>query len=195
MIVHNKRKTCRACNGSELRLFLSLGPTPLANAFLKSPEEFAHESSYPLDVYYCDHCSLVQLLDVINPEILFRNYIYVTGTSETIAAHNLQYAQTVVDLLTLSSDGLVVEVASNDGSLLKCFQPYQVRTLGIEPATNIAKMANASGIETINKFFNSDTARFVRETHGPASAVIGNNVLAHVDESRGFFAGVQIPAE
>lgn len=189
MIIQYKRKTCRACNGSELRLFLSLGPTPLANSFLKTSEEFASEGTYPLDVYYCKNCSLVQLLDVINPEILFRDYIYVTGTSDTIAAHNLKYAQTVVELLRIGSKDLVVEVASNDGSLLKCFQPYQVRTLGIEPATNIAKMANDGGVETINHFFNSDTARCVRETHGPAKAVIGNNVLAHVDEAQDFLLG------
>jgi hypothetical protein len=189
LIIQYKRETCRACNSSKLRRFLNLGPTPLANAFLKSPQEFDEENSYPLDVYYCENCSLVQLLDVINPEILFRDYIYVTGTSDTIAAHNLNYAQTVVGLLNMSSKDLVVEVASNDGSLLKCFQPYQVRTLGIEPATNIAKMANDSGVETINQFFDSETARCVRETYGPAKAVIGNNVLAHVDEAQDFLLG------
>lgn len=189
MIIQHKRKTCRACNGSELRPFLNLGPTALANSFLKSPEEFAKENSYPLEVYYCDNCSLVQLLDVINPEILFRDYIYVTGTSDTIATHNLNYSKTVVDLLRLSSKDLVVEVASNDGSLLKCFQAYQVRTLGVEPATNIAKMANEEGVDTLNQFFNSETAGCVRETYGPAKAVIGNNVLAHVDEVQDFLLG------
>jgi C-methyltransferase C-terminal domain/Putative zinc binding domain len=99
-----------------------MGPMPLANSFLSGPEQFADEPSYPLDLYFCETCSLVQLLDVIDPELLFRNYIYVTGTSDTMAGHNRRYASTIVDLLNLQTDALVVEVASNDGSLLKCFQ-------------------------------------------------------------------------
>jgi hypothetical protein len=186
---HHKRRSCRACGEDDLHLFLSLGRMPLANAFLRSPAEFADEPAYPLDVYFCQTCSLVQLLDVIAPEVLFRNYIYVTGTSETIEAHNVQYAQTVVDLLGLGTNDLVVEIASNDGSLLKCFQQHNVRTLGVEPATNIAEQARARGVSTINQFFNSTLARELRETYGPAKAVIGNNVLAHVDETQDFLRG------
>jgi hypothetical protein len=168
---------------------LRLGPTPLANSFLGSADEFASEAAYPLDVYFCQTCSLVQLLDVIDPEVLFRNYIYVTGTSDTIAEHNARYARTLVDLLGLGPDDLVVEVASNDGSLLKCFKPYGPRTLGIEPATNIARMASASGVETVNLFFNPDTASKVEQEYGKARVVIGNNVLAHVDDPREFLRG------
>ena len=120
---------------------------------------------------------------------MFRNYIYVTGTSETIAAHNVRYAKTVVDYQGLRPEDLVVEVASNDGSLLKCFKEHGVRTLGIEPARNIAEMARRDGIETIDQFFNSETAKMVRETHGQAKAVIGNNVLAHVDDTQDFLLG------
>src|SRR5690606_26314806 len=110
------------------------------------PDEFAAEAKYPLDVYFCERCALVQLLDVIDPEVLFRDYIYVTGTSDTIAAHNVKYAQAVVDRLRLGADDLVVEIASNDGSLLSGFQKHGVRTLGVEPATNIAEMARTRGI-------------------------------------------------
>ena len=188
-MTHYKRETCRACGENRLRLFLSLGPTPLANSFLKSPDQFVNEHFYPLDVYFCETCSLVQLVDVIDPEVLFRNYIYVTGTSDTIAAHNIRYADDVVDLLKLDEDDLVVEVASNDGSLLKCFKRHGVRTLGVEPATNIAEKAVAGGIETINLFFNSTTSKQVKESYGPAKAVIGNNVLAHVDETIDFLTG------
>jgi len=162
---------------------------PLANSFVPSPDAFALEPRYPLDVSFCRTCSLMQLLDVIAPEVLFRHYVYVTGTSETIAAHNRQYAGTLVDRLHVGADDLVVEVASNDGSLLKCFQPYGVRTLGIEPATNIAEMARADGIHTVDCFFSGPAARRIRETHGPARAVIANNVLAHVDDPQDFLAG------
>lgn len=187
--IHTKRSTCRACGGSTVRPFLSLGPMPLANSFIRSADEFADEPSYPLDVYFCKDCSLVQIMDVIDPEVLFRDYIYVTGTSDTIASHNMRYAGEVADLLNLQEGDLVVEVASNDGSLLKCFKHHKASTLGIEPAANIAKMASASGIETISQFFDSSTARRIRESHGPAKAVIGNNVLAHVDDPQDFLRG------
>jgi novobiocin biosynthesis protein NovU/D-mycarose 3-C-methyltransferase len=188
-MIHTKKTTCRICTGSQLIRFLSLGPTPLANSFLHSREEFGEEKSYPLDVYYCEDCHLVQLLDVIDPEFLFRDYIYLTGTSETIAEHNVRYAKTLVDLLKLERGDLVVEIASNDGSLLKCFQQYDVKTLGVEPAMNIARIANESGIETIEKFFNADEADEIRESYGSAKVVIGNNVLGHVDEARDFLLG------
>jgi hypothetical protein len=172
-------------------MFLPLGPTPLANSFLHSVEEFAGEASFPLDVYYCHGCSLVQLLDVIDPEVLFRNYIYVSGTSDTIAAHYVRYAQAVVDRTRPSPEDLVVEIASNDGSLLKCFRPHNVRTLGVEPATNIAEKARAAGIDTVNLFFDSKTAADIRANYGAAKAVIANNVLAHVDDTQDFLRGAR----
>ena len=184
-----KRTACRACGEEKLRPFIALGPTPLANSFLKSPAEFDSELFYPLDVYFCEECSLVQLTDVVDPRILFGNYIYVTGTANTIVSHNQQYAETVVDFLGLHGDDLVIEVASNNGRLLGCFRERGVRTLGIEPAENIAAMANADGIETVNKFFNSATANEILREYGSARAVIGNNVLAHVDDTQDFLKG------
>jgi len=184
--IHRKRTTCRCCGGDDLVAFLSLGPTPLANSFLTAPEEFELENAFPLDVYYCQTCSLVQLLDVIDPSVLFGHYLYVSGTSATIREHNLKYAADVVKLRGLRAGELVVEVASNDGSLLKCFKPYEVRTVGIEPAVNIAALANEAGIETVNQFLTLDVARDVRAAQGPAKAVLANNVLAHVDEPRDF---------
>jgi SAM-dependent methyltransferase len=189
--VHIKRATCRACGGRELALFLPLGDVALANSFLRSAAEFAGERRFPLDVYACGTCTLVQLVDVIDPEVLFRNYVYVTGTSDTIAAHNVGYAEAVVGELGLGANDLVVEVASNDGSLLKRFRDRGVRTLGVEPARNIAERARADGIETVDRFFDSKCADDVRERFGPASAVIGNNVLAHVDGPVDFLRGMK----
>lgn len=187
--VHHVRQDCRVCGGRDLERFLSLGEQPLANTFPRDASEFERERFFPLDVYFCAECSLVQLLDVIDADVLFRDYIYVTGTSTTIAAHNEQYARTVVALLDAGPTDLVVEVASNDGSLLHHFRELGVRTLGVEPASNIAAMASASGIETVNEFFDLATAQQIRAVHGPAKAVVGNNVLAHVDELRDFLAG------
>jgi hypothetical protein len=184
-----KRDTCRGCGGRDVHRFLSLGATPLANRFLKSPEEFLGEMSYPLEVYFCKDCSLVQLMDVVDSEALFRDYIYVTGTSDTMAEHNRRYAEAVTGFFGLGPADLAVEIASNDGSLLRCFQSLGVRTLGVEPAANIAAGANAGGVDTINDFFDSRLAARIRGKHGPARAVVANNVLAHVDEPRDFLAG------
>jgi len=189
--VHHKRTSCRACGSERLSPFLELGPQPLANAFLSGPEEFAQEAFYPLDVYFCESCSLVQLLDVIDPEVLFAHYLYVTGTSDTIARHNISYARTLLDLLHLGSGDLVVEAASNDGSLLKQFQALDVKTLGVEPARNIAEAARQNGIETVTQFFGLDTARQLRDSYGKAKAVIFNNVLAHVDNTVDFLRGAR----
>jgi hypothetical protein len=183
---HHLRDTCRGCGSRDLSLFLPLGAMPLANAFLRDATEFAHEAAYPLDVYFCHSCSLVQLLDVIDPGVLFRDYVYVTGTSDTMAAHNQRYAETVVRLLELGPTDLVAEAGSNDGSLLKCFQRQGVRTLGVEPASNIARLAQDAGIETVNRFFDLACAREMRSAYGSARTVIANNVLAHVDDTLGF---------
>ncbi|NUP97821.1 MAG: class I SAM-dependent methyltransferase [Planctomycetaceae bacterium] len=187
--MHRRRTTCRACGSGDLELFLPLGNVALANSFLRSPAEFEGELRFPLDVYFCRGCSMVQLCDVIDPEVLFRNYLYVTGTSDTIAKHNVGYAKTVVELVGGGKDALVVEAASNDGSLLKCFQAHGVRVLGVEPATNIAEKANAAGVPTTNEFFDAKKGAELRTKHGPAKAVIGNNVLAHVDDPVDFLRG------
>ena len=187
--MHHRRTTCRACDGTTLTRFLELGPQPLANANLRSLAEAKDELRFPLDLYFCETCSLVQLADVIDPEVLFRNYIYVTGTSDTIAEHNKRYAATLKDVLRLGPLDLVVEVASNDGSLLGCFKDLGVQVLGVEPATNIAAIARGKGIDTVNEFFDGPTGARLRAARGPARAVIGNNVLAHVDDTRDFLRG------
>jgi hypothetical protein len=187
--VHHRRQTCRACGGRHLELFLALGPQPLANVLPASPAEFAGERYFPLDVYFCTDCALVQLVDVVDPAVLFGHYLYVTGTSETIAEHNVAYAATARSLLSLGPRDLVVEVASNDGSLLSCFRDLGVRVLGVEPARNIAALARDRGIDTVNRFFDGSLARDLRAGHGPARAVVANNVLAHVDDPIDFLAG------
>jgi len=171
--------------------FLDLGAQPLANAFLRDRSEIADEAKFPLVLHGCTNCGLVQLVDVIDPEVLFRNYIYVTGTSETIAAHNRSYAKTVVDLLTLDAGSLVVEAASNDGSLLTCFKELGVRVLGVEPARNLAALAIERGIPTETVFFDREQGARLRQAHGPARALLANNVLAHVDDPAGFLAGAR----
>jgi hypothetical protein len=189
------RETCRGCGSRSLERVLSLGPTALANAFLHSSDDFEAELVYPLDVHVCEACSLMQLLDVVEPAALFGEYIYVSGTSETVRAHNAALSQRLSDRQNLQASDLVVEIASNDGSLLKCFRERGTRTLGVEPAKNIAELAIGDGIATINRFFDAALALEIRAEHGPASVVVANNVLAHVDEPRAFLQGCRVLLE
>lgn len=187
---YRRRTTCRGCDRKDLVPFLELGPQPLANALPASPDEFAEERMYPLDVAICPECALVQILDVIDPEVLFGHYLYVTGVSSSIHEHNRAYAADVVGRLGLGPDDLVVEVASNDGSLLKHFAKEGVRVLGVEPARNIAQMARDAGIPTDGRFFSAATAAELRAAHGGARAILGNNVLAHVEDTVDFLTGM-----
>ncbi|MDX1649782.1 MAG: class I SAM-dependent methyltransferase [Myxococcota bacterium] len=187
----HRREDCRVCGERAPEVFLALGPMPLANALLPDPSAFADEPSYPLDVAFCPRCTLVQTPDVVDPERLFAHYLYVSGTSETMAAHHRAYAEALVGELGLGAGDRVVEVASNDGSLLARFRERGVPVLGVEPARNVAALAEEAGIPTRRRFFDRETGRALREEEGPAAAVLANNVLAHVDDPVGFLAGMR----
>src|SRR5579862_363994 len=181
---------CRICSGLKMRKFLAIGPTPLANAFLRKDQLNGAEASYPLDVYFCETCALVQLGYVVPPEIMFRDYIYVSSTSDTIPRYFGEYADEVAARFLKSPDDLVVEMGSNDGCLLKQFQKHKVRTLGVEPAANIARIATENGVETLNDFFCERSAKLVREKNGKAKIILGNNVLAHIGNLEDLLKGL-----
>lgn len=186
---HTRRSTCRGCGGSQVEMVLSLGRVPLANSLPATPAEFADERRYPLDLYVCVDCCLVQLLDVVDPSVLFSHYLYTTGTSATMSDHNRLLARSVIEATGAGPDDLIIDIASNDGSLLKEVRRLGARVLGIEPASNLARLAEEEGIETVNRFFDSQVAEDVVRTHGPARAVTATNVLAHVDNTVDFLAG------
>lgn len=186
---HSRRTTCRACGTPLGTPFLSLGPMPLANNLPRTPAELAAQATYPLDVTVCRVCTLVQSPDVIDPQVLFAHYVYLTGMSETMRAHNRAYAAHVVALTGAGPGDLVVDIASNDGSLLLEVQAHGVRTLGVEPAANVAEIARGRGVDTVTRFFDAAAGQTLREERGPAAAVLANNVLAHVDDPVGFLRG------
>lgn len=187
-----RRTTCRICDGDNLHSILNLGRQPLANAFLDPDADLNAEPRYPLELFYCDSCSLVQLLDVVDPEVLFRNYIYVSGTSDGMRGHFDAYAAEVTAERGLTADSTVLEVASNDGTLLKGFQRRGIGVIGIEPATNVAQRANDEGVATINEFFTQQVVDELLLEKGPVDAVVGNNVLAHVDGSVPFLRAAAV---
>jgi SAM-dependent methyltransferase len=184
------RTTCRVCGSEKLHKFLSLGPTPLANSFLRKNQLYNAEDFYPLDVYFCDNCYLVQLLDVVSPEVLFKEYAYITGASKPMQAHFTGLAEDVIENFKIRKDSLVVDIGSNDGTLLQCFSKFGLRMLGIEPASNIAQLAEANGIPTVNEFFEENCAVNVYKEYGSADIITATNVFAHVDNLESIISGI-----
>jgi len=185
-----RNKRCRVCKNKKIYKFLRLGPIPLANSLLKSEQLTSKEPFYPLDVYFCPECGLVQLKDVVSPEILFKDYVYLTGMSQTMKQHFYQLAVELINNFRLSRDDLVVDIGSNDGTLLKGFKQLGIKTLGIEPATNVALAAEREGIETINDFFSVEVAKDIIKRKGHARVITGTNVFAHINGLDGVLKAV-----
>jgi hypothetical protein len=183
---------CRSCGGSGLKICLSLGRTPLANSLLTADQIDQPEPTYPLDLAFCPHCTLVQLLESVPPEQLFRDYLYFSSFSDTMLRHARQLARRVVAERALGPNSLVIEAASNDGYLLQYYQQAGIPVLGIEPAHNIAKVARERhGITTLEEFFTTDFARQLAAEGKHATVFHGHNVLAHVPDLNGFVQGIR----
>jgi SAM-dependent methyltransferase len=174
-------------------LILSLGRTPLANALL-APEQLAlPEDRYPLELAFCKNCTLVQILETVPPETLFRNYLYFSSFSDTILKHAEQIASRMIQSRELGPNSLAAEVASNDGYLLQFYRRKGVPVLGIEPAKNVARVAQAErGIRTLCEFFGKKLAEELRAKGERADVLHANNVLAHVADLNGVVSGMQI---
>ena len=172
---------CRICNNVNLIKFLSLGQTPLANSFLEKEDLNKKEDTYPLEVGFCPNCKLVQLDYVVPPRMMFTNYLYVSSTSDTFKLHFSKMAEELSNMMKLDGNSLAVDIGSNDGVLLKGFQKFGVRTVGVEPATNIAEIAKKDGIDTINDFFNDRVTDQILSSKGHADVITANNVFAHTD--------------
>lgn len=184
------RKNCRICGNTKLDKFLSLGPTPLANNFLKADQLNREELYYPLDVYFCNKCHLIQLLDIVPPEVMFKDYAYITGASKPMELHFAGLAKDVLTNFKVNKDSLVMDIGSNDGTLLQYFSKIGLRVLGIEPASNIAQIARKRGIATINKFFSKDCAIEIYKKCGFADIILATNVFAHVDNLEDILYGI-----
>jgi novobiocin biosynthesis protein NovU/D-mycarose 3-C-methyltransferase len=182
---------CRVCEGRDLRLLLDLGCTALANAFLRREDLGRPETTFPLRLVLCGDCGLVQIDEDVPPDVLFKHYVYVTGTSNLVRLHAAWLAGHCARLCPLGRGDLVVEAASNDGTLLRAFRRFGVRTVGIEPAENLAEQANQEGIETLARYFDETTADDVRAGHGPARLVLARHVLAHAADLHGFVRGLE----
>jgi len=183
---------CRFCNKPLKHVFLDLGKSPLANSFLKKEMLNKPEQFFPLCVYVCDKCLLVQLPEYENPENIFENYAYFSSYSDTWLKHAENYVNTMLNRFSFDKNNLVIEIASNDGYLLQYFKKKGIPILGIEPAANVAKVAKQKGIPTIVKFFGTETAKELVKEGKSADLIIGNNVLAHVPNLNDFVNGMKI---
>lgn len=180
---------CRSCGSKGLFPVLDLGEQPLANSYptLDAP---ADEARYPLGISGCPRCSLVQLNGTVDPRVLFDDYAYFSSYSETMLASVGQLADRLIAELQLGSDDLVVEVASNDGYLLRQYVRQGVPVLGVEPAANVAAVAEKAGVATLGDYFSESVGRRLAAEGRLASVVHANNVAAHVPEINDFMAGI-----
>src|SRR3989338_5471795 len=189
-----KNTNCRDCGSTKLTLFLDLSDQPPANAFLtKEALAAGKEARYPLKAYVCDDCQLVQLIDVFDLDTLFQDYVYLTaGAGPTTPKHFTEYAQSIIDRFHLTPDSFVVELGSNDGLLLSAFQQLGIKkVLGVDPAKNVAQMANERGTPTIAEPWGEAVAKRIAQEHGKADVIIGNNVVAHINDHQGLVRAVK----
>jgi len=185
---------CRACKNTRLYMFLALGSHPLANGFLRPDQLTELEPSFPLDVRVCLDCGLIQIHNNVPPDY-FRHYVYVPSASDVLRHHFSDLAATLVSKFQLGPDSLSVDIGCNDGLLLKCLKERGPRTLGVDPATNIVKVARQQGLEIINEYFTPEIARMIRKTYGPASIVVTTNTFHHIDDLDSFMEGVVVLLE
>ena len=183
---------CRFCEAPLRHVFVDLGMSPLAESFLRPNQMNQMEPFYPLLVYVCEHCFLVQLEEFESPDHIFSDYAYFSSYSETWLQHAKTYVELVIKRLALDGASQVIEIASNDGYLLRNFVDNKIPALGIEPAANVARVAIEKGIPTLVKFFGTETARRLVSDGIQADLLLGNNVLAHVPELNDFVEGMKI---
>jgi SAM-dependent methyltransferase len=185
------RVRCAFCESQSLELVIDFGAVALAGGFLKR-EQFAQESLFPLRVFFCNHCAAVQLVDAVDPALLFANYFYFSSAIRTLREHFVDYASEVTARFVDPPRATVVEIGCNDGVLLRPLADQKIRTvIWVDPATNIVKSIDDPRITIVNDFFGEEVARDMRNRYGPADLIVANNVYAHVPDIRGVTRGIQ----
>ncbi len=183
---------CRFCASPLTETFVDLGVSPLCESFLAADQLARMEPFYPLHVYVCGQCFLVQLEEFVAPGDIFSEYAYFSSYSDSWVEHARRYCRLMMDRYAIGPGKRVVEIASNDGYLLQHFVAAGVTVLGIEPAANVAAVAREKGVPSVTRFFGRATAADVRAEYGPADLLLGNNVLAHVPDLNDFVGGMPI---
>lgn len=189
----DKQKICRSCGQENLKTILDLGHTPLADALFTGTQPQYNEPTYPLEIAFCQKCSLMQILETVSPEKLFcDDYPYYSSFSESLLRHSRENALNLIKTNNLGPFNLVIEIASNDGYLLKNFVEYSIPCLGIDPAEGPVWAAEQAGIPTLCRFLDVNLAKQLRRQGQQADVVIANNVLAHVADTNGLVESIRI---
>lgn len=183
---------CRACGAPLSRVFIDLGMSPLCESYLSAEQLDDMEPFYPLRVYQCERCLLVQLREYVAPQDIFGHYAYFSSYSDSWLDHARRYTEAMIERFHLGPQSQVIELASNDGYLLQYFVARNVKALGIEPAANVAEAALAKGVPTRVRFFGRETARELAAEGVRADVLVANNVLAHVPDLNDFVGGMKI---
>jgi len=188
---YKQNRKCRICGNPKLEKILDLGDTPPANSFLSKKNLKRKESKFPLVLVFCDKCSLVQLGHSVDPKVLFQNYHYNTGASKPLVNHFQNMAEEISKKYLNGKDDLLVEFGSNDGVLIGTLKDRH-RVLGVDPASNVAKLAKERGVETITDYFGKQSAKKITKKFGNAKVIVANNVFAHIDDVHDVLKGVDI---
>jgi SAM-dependent methyltransferase len=181
--------SCRTCKSDRLYLFLPLGEHPLANGFLREEQLSEPEAHFPLDVHVCLDCGLIQVADQV-PAEYFRHYVYIPSSADAMHGHFAGLADTLEQRFLGAPDALTVDIGCNDGLFLSFLHERGSRTLGIDPARNIAELARQKGVEVVTEYFTPDLAQQIREEHGPARVVVSTNTFHHIGDLDPFTLGV-----
>ncbi len=186
------RAFCRFCGVGLEHTFVDLGMSPLCESYITAERLDHMEPFYPLHVYVCANCFLVQLSEYVSPTAIFSDYAYFSSYSDSWLQHSKNYVEMVIGRFDLNENSQVVEIASNDGYLLQYFVHRKIPVLGVEPAANVAAVAKQKGIPSVVKFFGETTARELLRDGKKADLLLGNNVLAHVPDINDFVKGMKI---
>jgi C-methyltransferase C-terminal domain/Putative zinc binding domain/Methyltransferase domain len=181
---------CIVCESERVEEFLDLGNTALANKFLRPDELEAPEPRYPLRVGLCHGCGHVQLIDPVPPSAMFEDYLYMSSASDTLKGHFDDLSRLLVERHKLQTDDLVIDIGANDASLLSAFRRHGVRTLGVDPARNLASLSADRGVERFTGFFGASTAPEIVARWGRAAIITATNTFPHIPELRDFVTGI-----
>jgi len=181
---------CVVCGADTVRMFLDLGQTALANKFLRREELTVDEPRFPLRVGFCESCEHVQLTEIVPPSAMFEDYLYVSAASDTLRQHLFGLSEAIVARYPVSADGLIIDIGCNDGTLLQGFARFGARTLGVDPARNLAALTAEQGMDRLVAFFTAATARQIVETRGRASIVTATNTFPHIPDLYDFARGI-----
>lgn len=192
MTESKSQTTCRICGSTTLYKYLDLGSTPLANSYLKKEDLAKPEFSEELALQVCTTCGLSQLTKVVHPDLMFKNYLYVSSTTQTFRDHCVEMAATTGKVADLKTGDLVMDIASNDGCMLSKFQDLGMSVIGVDPAENLAAEANAAGIRTLCAYWSPSIANDIVARFGRPKVITATNVFAHVDDLHSFVQAVDV---